>query len=70
VHLGIATQTDGGLMVPVLRHAEAWTCGPAPPASPAWPRAPRSGKAGRDELSGSTITLTSLGALGGIVSTP
>jgi 2-oxoisovalerate dehydrogenase E2 component (dihydrolipoyl transacylase) len=39
VHLGIATQTDGGLMVPVLRHAEAWTCGPAPPASPAWPRA-------------------------------
>ena len=70
VHLGVATQTDGGLMVPVLRHAEAldlWACaaGIARVAEGA-----RTGKAAREELSGSTITLTSLGALGGIVSTP
>lgn len=70
VHLGVATQTDGGLMVPVLRHAEAldlWACaaGIARVAEGA-----KSGRLGRDELSGSTITLTSLGALGGIVSTP
>lgn len=70
VHLGVATQTDGGLMVPVLRHAEAldlWACaaGIARVAEGA-----RTGKATREELSGSTITLTSLGALGGIASTP
>jgi len=70
VHAGIATQTDGGLMVPVLRHAEAldlWGCaaGIARLATAA-----REGKAQRDELSGSTITITSLGALGGIASTP
>jgi 2-oxoisovalerate dehydrogenase E2 component (dihydrolipoyl transacylase) len=70
VHLGVATQTEGGLMVPVLRHAEAldlWACaaGIARVAEGA-----RSGKAARDALSGSTITLTSLGALGGIASTP
>jgi len=70
VHLGIATQTDGGLMVPVLRHAEAldlWACaaGVARVAEGA-----RTGKAARDELSGSTITITSLGTLGGIVTTP
>ena len=70
VHLGVATQTDGGLMVPVLRHAEGldlWACaaGIARVAEGA-----RIGKAPREELSGSTITLTSLGALGGIVSTP
>ncbi len=70
VHLGVATQTDGGLMVPVLRHAEAldlWACaaGIARVAEGA-----RGGKAPREELSGSTITLTSLGALGGIASTP
>ena len=70
VHLGIATQTDGGLMVPVLRHAEAldlWACaaGVARVAEGA-----RTSKAARDELSGSTITITSLGTLGGIVTTP
>ncbi len=70
VHLGIAAQTDGGLMVPVLRHAEAldlWACaaGIARVAEGA-----KAGRLGRDELSGSTITLTSLGALGGIASTP
>ena len=70
VHLGIAAQTDAGLMVPVLRHAESldlWQCaaGIARLADGA-----KTGKLGRDELSGSSITLTSLGALGGIVSTP
>jgi 2-oxoisovalerate dehydrogenase E2 component (dihydrolipoyl transacylase) len=70
VHLGVATQTDNGLMVPVLRHAEArdlWSC--AAEIS-RLAEVARSGKATREELSGSTITLTSLGALGGIVSTP
>ena len=70
VHLGVATQTGAGLMVPVLRHTEAldlWACaaGIARVAEGA-----RSGRATRGELSGSTITLTSLGALGGIASTP
>ncbi|QEA13212.1 dihydrolipoamide acetyltransferase family protein [Comamonas flocculans] len=70
VHLGVATQTDGGLMVPVLRHAEGmdlWACaaGIVRIAEGA-----RTGKAPREELSGSTITLTSLGPLGGVVSTP
>ncbi|MDE2415118.1 MAG: 2-oxo acid dehydrogenase subunit E2 [Comamonadaceae bacterium] len=70
VHLGIAAQTDAGLMVPVLRHAESldlWQCaaGIARLADGA-----KTGKLGRDELSGSSITLTSLGALGGIASTP
>ena len=70
VHLGIAAQTDSGLMVPVLRHAESldlWQCaaGIARLADGA-----KTGKLGRDELSGSSITLTSLGALGGLVSTP
>ncbi len=70
VHLGIATQTEGGLMVPVLRHAETldlWACAAEVLRLS---EATRSGKAAREELSGSTITITSLGALGGIVSTP
>jgi 2-oxoisovalerate dehydrogenase E2 component (dihydrolipoyl transacylase) len=70
VHLGVATQTDGGLMVPVLRHAEArdlWACAAEVRRLA---EAARTGKATRDELTGSTITVTSLGALGGIVTTP
>jgi 2-oxoisovalerate dehydrogenase E2 component (dihydrolipoyl transacylase) len=70
VHLGIATQTQGGLMVPVIRHAETldlWACAAEVLRLS---EAARSGKASRDELTGSTITITSLGALGGIVSTP
>ena len=70
VHLGIATQTEPGLMVPVLRHAEAhdlWSC--AGEIS-RLAEAARSGKATREQLTGSTITITSLGALGGIVTTP
>jgi len=70
LHVGLATQTGGGLMVPVIRHAETldlWACA-AEVLHLA--DAARSGKATREELNGSTITLTSLGALGGIVSTP
>jgi 2-oxoisovalerate dehydrogenase E2 component (dihydrolipoyl transacylase) len=70
VHVGIATQTASGLMVPVVRHAEArdvWACAAEVKRLA---DAAREGLATRDELSGSTITITSLGALGGIVSTP
>ena len=70
VHLGVAMQTDGGLMVPVLRDAQTlglWDCSEAIAELAAKARA---GKAARDELTGSTLTVTSLGKLGGIVSTP
>lgn len=70
VHLGVAAQTDNGLVVPVLRHAEArdlWAIGTE---ITRLADAARTGKATRDELSGSTLTITSLGALGGIVTTP
>jgi 2-oxoisovalerate dehydrogenase E2 component (dihydrolipoyl transacylase) len=70
VHLGIATQTDAGLMVPVVRHAEARDPWSSATEIARLADAARQGKAARDELSGSTITITSLGALGGIVSTP
>ena len=70
VHIGIATQTEGGLLVPVLRHAEALDLWASATELARLAQAARGGKATRDELSGSTITLTSLGALGGIVSTP
>ena len=58
-------------MVPVVRHAEArdlWDC--ARRGATGWPRRRETGTATRDELSGSTITITSLGAMGGIVTTP
>nr|WP_204330051.1 dihydrolipoamide acetyltransferase family protein [Rhizobium phaseoli] len=70
VHIGIATQTPAGLTVPVVRHAEArgiWDCAVE---MNRLAEAARSGTATRDELLGSTITISSLGALGGIVSTP
>lgn len=70
VDIGIATQTENGLIVPVVRHAEArdvWDCA-IEVARLA--NAVRNNTAGKDELSGSTITITSLGALGGIVTTP
>ncbi|MBF8652805.1 2-oxo acid dehydrogenase subunit E2 [Pseudomonas putida] len=70
VHVGIATQGDNGLMVPVLRHAEAGTLWVNAAEIARVANAARTNKASREELSGSTITLTSLGALGGIVSTP
>jgi 2-oxoisovalerate dehydrogenase E2 component (dihydrolipoyl transacylase) len=70
VHIGVATQTPTGLTVPVVRHAEArsiWDCA-AEVARLA--DAVRTNSAAREELSSSTITISSLGALGGIVSTP
>ena len=70
VHIGIATQTPTGLVVPVVRHAEAhdiWSCA-AEVARLA--EAARNGNATRDELSGSTITITSLGEIGGLATTP
>lgn len=70
VHVGIATQADIGLMVPVVRHAEARNLWDSAAEISRLATAARNGKASRDELSGSSITLTSLGALGGIVSTP
>ncbi|MFQ6348709.1 dihydrolipoamide acetyltransferase family protein [Pseudomonas sp. R11F] len=70
VHVGVATQSDVGLMVPVVRHAEARSLWSTAEEIARLATAARNGKASRDELSGSSITLTSLGALGGIVSTP
>ena len=70
VHLGVATQTPNGLMVPVVRHAETLGLHQCAREMRRVSEAARQGGAGRDELSGSTITLTSLGALGGIASTP
>jgi len=70
VHIGIATQTGTGLVVPVVRHAEArdvWGCAAE---LNRLADAARDGTASREELSGSTITITSLGAMGGIATTP
>jgi 2-oxoisovalerate dehydrogenase E2 component (dihydrolipoyl transacylase) len=70
VHIGVATQTPNGLMVPVLRHAEALGLWALAAETARLADAARGGRATRAELSGSTITISSLGALGGIVSTP
>ena len=70
VHLGIATQTPHGLMVPVVRHAEARDLWAMAAEVARLAEVARAGRATRAELSGSTITISSLGALGGIVSTP
>ncbi len=70
VHIGVATQTDNGLVVPVIRHVEAlslWDCGTEVARLA---EAAKAGTASREELTGSTITITSLGALGGVVTTP
>tara|TARA_R110002020_G_scaffold34066_26_gene103774 strand:- start:42721 stop:44028 length:1308 start_codon:yes stop_codon:yes gene_type:complete len=70
VHIGIATQTKAGLMVPVVRHCEARTIWEQATELTRVAEAARSGKASRDELTGSTISLTSLGPLGAIATTP
>jgi 2-oxoisovalerate dehydrogenase E2 component (dihydrolipoyl transacylase) len=70
VHLGIATQTDDGLKVPVVRDAEARSLEDMAAEIRRVTLAARDNTAKREELMGSTITLTSLGKLGGIVSTP
>jgi len=70
VHVGIATQTPDGLVVPVVRHAEALDLWGLAAEIARLAEAARNGTALREELSGSTITVTSLGALGGLVTTP
>ena len=70
VHLGIATQTDAGLMVPVIRDAQAKNVWQLASEIVRLAHAARSGKATSAELSGSTLTITSLGPLGGIATTP
>jgi len=70
VHMGVATQTDGGLMVPVIRNAEAMSVWQLAREVLRLSDAARSGKATREELTGPTITISSLGPMGGIVSTP
>ncbi|NEY90074.1 dihydrolipoamide acetyltransferase family protein [Tabrizicola oligotrophica] len=70
VHLGIATMTGAGLMVPVLRHAESLGPFAAAAEIARLAEAARSGKATRDELTGSTLTISSLGPLGAIATTP
>jgi len=70
VHLGVAAQTPNGLMVPVVRHAESRDVWGLAAEVNRLAEAARNGRATRAELAGSTITLSSLGPLGGIVSTP
>ena len=70
VHVGIATQAPAGLLVPVLRHAQALDLWAAAAEIARLADLARSGKIARDELSGSTITITSLGRLGGLSTTP
>jgi len=70
VHIGIATQTPAGLVVAVVKHAEArdlWGCAAEVNRLA---QAAKAGTATREELAGSTITITSLGAMGGVVTTP
>jgi 2-oxoisovalerate dehydrogenase E2 component (dihydrolipoyl transacylase) len=70
VHMGMATQTPNGLMVPVIRNAERRTLWDIAAEILRLSEAARAGKAARDELSGSTITISSLGPMGGVTSTP
>ncbi|MDB5721548.1 MAG: bkdB [Alphaproteobacteria bacterium] len=70
VHMGMATQTPNGLMVPVIRNAGALGVWDIASEIIRLSEAARTGKAARDELSGSTITISSLGPMGGITSTP
>lgn len=70
VHMGIATQTDAGLMVPVIRDAQDRNVWQLAAEIARLAEATRAGQAKAEELSGSTLTLTSLGPLGGVVTTP
>lgn len=70
VHLGMATQTDAGLMVPVIRNAQAKNLWQLANEIARLAEAARTGKAKSDELSGGTLTVTSLGPLGGVATTP
>jgi len=70
VHLGVATQTNDGLKVPVVHNADALSLDQLASEIRRVSEAARNNSITRNELSGSTITVTSLGKLGGIVSTP
>ena len=70
VHLGVATQTSDGLKVPVVRNANSYSVDDLAAEIRRVTEAARNNSIKRDELSGSTITITSLGKLGGIASTP
>ena len=70
VHIGIATQTANGLIVPVVKHAEARDVWDSALEVARVASLARDNKASKDDLTGSTITITSLGALGGVVTTP
>jgi len=70
VHLGVATQTSDGLKVPVVRNANSYSIDDLTAEIRRVTEAARNSSIKRDELSGSTITITSLGKLGGIASTP
>ncbi len=70
VHIGIAAQTPTGLMVPVVKHAEALDLWGLGGELNRLAEAAKAGTATREELTGSTITITSLGAMGGVVTTP
>lgn len=69
-HIGMAAQTPGGLMVPVIKHAETHDIWGLAAESKRLAEAARDGSITRDELTGSTITISSLGRMGGVVSTP
>jgi 2-oxoisovalerate dehydrogenase E2 component (dihydrolipoyl transacylase) len=70
VHMGVATQTPNGLMVPVIRNAQGLSVWQIASEILRLSEAARTGKAAREELTGSTITISSLGPMGGITSTP
>jgi 2-oxoisovalerate dehydrogenase E2 component (dihydrolipoyl transacylase) len=70
VNMGVATQTPNGLMVPVIRNAQSLSVWQLASEIVRLAEAARTGKASRDELMGSTITISSLGPMGGITSTP
>lgn len=70
VHIGVATMTEAGLMVPVVRHCEGLDLWQAATELGRLSTLAREGRAAPGELSGSTITITSLGAIGGIATTP
>ena len=70
VHIGVATQTANGLVVPVVKHAETLDVWASAAEVARVAEIARSGKGSKEDLSGSTITVTSLGPLGGIATTP
>lgn len=70
VHVGVATQTDSGLLVPVVRNADTLSVASIAGATARVVTAARAGRAAREDLVGSTITVSSLGKIGGLATTP